>query len=1499
MIFAKGVINLLSVITFTLVILGAAIEVKAEERLSESVVEHVRTGVVQVIAISSDTIPRRSATGFRWHSPDLVVTSYHVVAGADSVVVQTTAGGVNATDASLVAVDLASDLALLKMKRTLPGMPLRHSSAIPSVPMPLWVAGFPLEVAGLRSRKLSMSDIAPRQLREALDATARRDLVSVGFPYLDQEVLHLEGDLLPGDSGAPILDKFGRVVAIGNGGLKLGQVGLGWAIPAAKLDTLMQKGLNDANLSLSALQSIQTSFFSRVSPERIDETLWETASQLNTLEAYRDYLDRYPAGTFATTAKARLNDMEKRYKRAIDYYRKAMEYQTLLGVGGDVSAVREAHDRIESNLKRAIENYPTFEAAHFELGRNQYLKASLLNDSNSELEAYKEAIDIFNNAIDLYPESAEAYLFRGFAYANISDYRYACEDYVNFQRLKHTLSPSKFEHHRQQHRFSRDFLEYHGCDIPTDLKFTNSEDLRRPEDRNNVERDCRPNWWEGEAEYCALKGSTEAMVRLADRISVLAGSVKFLSIEETMQAENAVRWADELAQRGDPRGAYYLGYMYLNGFGKPRIPELAFSLMRKAADGNYSEAFGSLGLMYLDGLFVKRNLSLARSTWARGAVLEDSYSKSSLESFEFRKQSMEQESKLSKDFLNILKRASGSNYTFSVRNELALRYEEAARSFGDDYLLSSAIDQLAGNKELAPKSVPLMVDKYPLLKPYIQQRIRIAFERLRYGTPEAAQLMADEIFSVNPAEDGKRINLSDDARLRHEALLALAAFGPVSGSVVNRILPLLNSKDRHIRLLVLAVIGKAGKPELHELIEKMTHDKSLMVRFEADRLLSKISSSNNTDLQVPRDATKKTNKKLKTFSTKDLRWQVWTNRQSVRRFAYSHDKKKLWVGTSGGLEKRRANDGKIEAVFTTATGLPQNHVHSLMADEIGGIWVGTSNGLGYLSPNDDWKTWNSKNSILKSPFGAQVNAISSDGSGGVWLGVGRNIYHLEESGNLIKIESQYLERGSQGDITDIEYDDKGGIWISTWGNGLLHYDFQNSTWNFFEKYSSSKLDSHIPEIAADGNGGAWVAGTEGSIIHVKSNKKDFELLKLPASRFSGVPSHIETLYVDEDRKLWVSMRDGSVAYLENKVWKIFSSLREVAKKEISNTPFNLRAFLGFPTAKAIISDMRGGVWLGTNEFGLIHLTGDDKLGVLTGEIGMQKGEVQSLASDRQNGIWIGTDRGFAHLDENGDWETFNERGDHSDRLIATSLNGQRIWVATSSEIRTFSQKSGWKQFEYYKSARQLYGDIEQIAPDSSDGLWIRTLSSTAIVHVSPLGEFSLVADDSEVIPGWIKSFAPDGRGGIWVLSYKNKVNFSTHIHSKNQIEGPYRMEGYDDDYGPNSYISDSDGGVWLASSYYEIFHMKEDQNNRSFSFSEYSFTNSCLPRNRQFLSLAAAGEEVWVGTMDGLVHFSVNTGQCSLFELGSGIPDLAIKHLLLDNASIWIGTDSGMGRLQF
>jgi hypothetical protein len=55
---------------------------------------------------------------------------------------------------------------------------------------------------------------------------------------LDIHLFRYNGNLLPSNSGAPIFNKQGKLVGIGNGGLEKGTVNISWAIPAKYISEL-------------------------------------------------------------------------------------------------------------------------------------------------------------------------------------------------------------------------------------------------------------------------------------------------------------------------------------------------------------------------------------------------------------------------------------------------------------------------------------------------------------------------------------------------------------------------------------------------------------------------------------------------------------------------------------------------------------------------------------------------------------------------------------------------------------------------------------------------------------------------------------------------------------------------------------------------------------------------------------------------------------------------------------------------------------------------------------------------------------------------------------------------------------------------------------------------------------------------------------------------------------------------------------------------------------
>lgn len=176
----------------------------------------------------------RRQTGFRVVGTIGMITALHGVADCTTISAIADDGGEIFTELVITAVDIERDIALLSTpelaKLPAQGLAPTELSTTTMLTATLHVVGYPL---GLE--KQDIDAIERVRAIESLDDVIPDSEESVEFlkrnsPSIRVDVLNLQVQLLPGHSGAPVLDDQDRLVAIGDGGLRGGTVARSWAM---------------------------------------------------------------------------------------------------------------------------------------------------------------------------------------------------------------------------------------------------------------------------------------------------------------------------------------------------------------------------------------------------------------------------------------------------------------------------------------------------------------------------------------------------------------------------------------------------------------------------------------------------------------------------------------------------------------------------------------------------------------------------------------------------------------------------------------------------------------------------------------------------------------------------------------------------------------------------------------------------------------------------------------------------------------------------------------------------------------------------------------------------------------------------------------------------------------------------------------------------------------------------------------------------------------------
>ena len=180
-------------------------------------------------------IPRGSGTGFVWDSSGLIVTNYHVVRGADRVIITVQSG--KSYDAKLVGKAPEKDLALLKIDapgENLKAIPLGDSASL-AVGRKVLAIGNPFSL--------------DTTLTVGVVSALGREIESIANETI-KNVIQTDAAINPGNSGGPLLDSKGRLVGVNTAIVSPSGIsaGIGFAIPVNTVKVIIPQLLQYGRL---------------------------------------------------------------------------------------------------------------------------------------------------------------------------------------------------------------------------------------------------------------------------------------------------------------------------------------------------------------------------------------------------------------------------------------------------------------------------------------------------------------------------------------------------------------------------------------------------------------------------------------------------------------------------------------------------------------------------------------------------------------------------------------------------------------------------------------------------------------------------------------------------------------------------------------------------------------------------------------------------------------------------------------------------------------------------------------------------------------------------------------------------------------------------------------------------------------------------------------------------------------------------------------------------
>ncbi|MBK9106831.1 MAG: histidine kinase [Saprospiraceae bacterium] len=589
-------------------------------------------------------------------------------------------------------------------------------------------------------------------------------------------------------------------------------------------------------------------------------------------------------------------------------------------------------------------------------------------------------------------------------------------------------------------------------------------------------------------------------------------------------------------------------------------------------------------------------------------------------------------------------------------------------------------------------------------------------------------------------------------------------------------------------------------------------------------------------------------------------------------------------------------------------GLSNNTINSIVQDDEGYIWIATNDGLNKFNGYTSKLFYPNKldsNNIVNTSLGCSFK----DSKGRLWFGANGLILcdPVNESFTTYKYIAGNTRSIPSNDVFCIIEDEHLNIWVGT-RSGLVRFDevqhdftrFYNDTiGNTYEIYSRNR----IIDMVSDRSGNLWLATLAGLYQFSLTGKHFTPFLLNPKQTKSRTANQSKYLCIDQCGTIWIN-------YYESGLYRFDVYSKKYTKVIFSDENMNQAAL----RMNSIICDSKNNIWIASSFNGLIYR--DSKLNVwkhyqhdVFNSKSLAENKLISLYEDRSGMIWVGTaSKGVDRIPEvRENFMNFMLQPGKLHSLCENDIScfhedkNHNLWMGSKSGLMFYNRAlNTFKCYKHdIKNSNSLTDNcIYSIDIDSMDNLWIAT--ENGLNYFEPdLNRWTRYPYQEENVNGIASRLVLDVRirknGEVWLATaelvcrfvpksgtFENRHNtpaienlhhafYATLFEDRQQsmwvsttksgffklddqfnLISSYRKSGGFHANTVHQFEEDSSGTLWMASDM-GVYYKKSGEE----TVRKLKSTNAVLNGDIKSIVLDEDGK-FWVGTLSGLVHFTLD-----------------------------------------